>query len=167
MKNLLSSRKWHSSSSLPCLSAVAGPHGFTQEHTQRTGSRTGESIGSARGTLGWLPQDSGDTLVGVFLGVCRWTSCWISEAASRKHVSNASKLISIPLWWCTGISLQAGWTFTNSLLHMCIYHVCSQRVLSITSHGEWCWAILIWIHSPYWHLFVYFQMHRNLLDHLV
>ena len=86
MKNLLSSRKWHSSSSLACLSAVAGTHGFTQEHTQEAGSRVGERICSAHGSLGWLPQDSVDTVVGVFSGVCRWTSCWISEATSRKHM---------------------------------------------------------------------------------
>ena len=86
MKNLLSSRKWHSSSSLACLFAVAGTHGFTQEHTQEAGSRVGERICSAHGSLGWLPQDSVDTVVGVFSGVCRWTSSWISEATSRKHM---------------------------------------------------------------------------------
>lgn len=60
-----------------------------------------------------------------------------TEGGHSGLLSSSSKLISILLWWCAGISPQASWTSTNSLLHVCIHPVCSLWVLFIPGLGEW------------------------------
>ena len=73
----------------------------------------------------------------------------------------ASKLISTPLWWHSGIAPQAGWTSTNSLT--CGY------LSRLSSLGFFLWSCQVWwgrVIDSFWStalsevLFVYFWMHR-------